>query len=103
MSDNNQITVKMHGIEATGTPEKIAELKKLLDGHVQIKYIPYVQTYPWTVQPYSQPYIYDKTTVNPYTITYGTSTSGSVTCKTSTDANCVTSNGSFVQNLHLTN
>jgi hypothetical protein len=100
MSD--QITVKMYGLEATGSPQQIAELKKLLDEQnpIKIKFIPQTQPYPWTTQPYiyPQPYTYDKTTVNPNVwkqdFYCGT---------TSNDLNCISSNGSLIQNQHLTN
>jgi hypothetical protein len=107
MSQTNIITVKMYGLEATGSPSQIAELKKLLDEQnpIKIKFIPqtqpYIQPLPWMVQPYvypHQPYItYDKTTVSPNTWKQD------FYCTTTNDQNCIASNGSHVQNLHLTN
>jgi hypothetical protein len=102
MSETNIITVKMYGLEATGTPSQIAELKKLLDEQnpIKIKFIPQTQPYPW--QPYIYPYqpliTYGKTSVNPDTWKQDFYCS-----TTSNDMSCISNNGSLIQNLQLTN
>jgi hypothetical protein len=94
----------MYGLEATGSPSQIAELKKLLDEQnpIKIKFIPQTQPYLWTTQPYiypQQPLItYYQTGVNP------DSWKKDFYCSTTrNDQSCITSNGIHAQNLHLTN
>ncbi len=77
MNQNEVVEVKMYGMEVKGTPQQIAELKKLLDEQntVKIEFVP-VYPNPWQAYP-TQPFItYDKTTVPPWTITAGGSTIG---------------------------